>query len=265
MNEVEKVLANLSQAQSSIHFFGNSDALDRFAKLLESKELVSPDHPDSYLKDDNELWIIEHFEFDCYKHTSKGSQSRREQARIDTAFKRLTPTPDGIVLNETIKGEKGLKYFRQNVETCFHAHYARIDEYKYSLEEKGIIQPGMHVYTMFLIEETSPLGTNVLIDEKREAVLLHRNKWFLDLLKGADKLDYVLTVQPCTNELAYVFIDRKDIDAYYPEIIDYDNKRYLDFTTHIIGGKFTFDYGKYAEWLSKQKGIGNNGEANLDQ
>ena len=244
MHEVERVLGSLLRDKVATYYLGDSDAPNRFVKLLETEKLMLIDHPDAYIKDDAELWIIEHFEFDCYKQTSKGSQSRREQSRIDAEFEQLSPTPEGKVLNETIKGEKGLKHFRKNVETCFYKHYNRIDDYKSSLETMGIIQPRMRVYTLFLIEETSPLGTNVLNNNKMEAVLLHRNKWFLDMLKSADKLDYALIVQPSTKGIVSFFIDRKDIEVYYPEIIDYDTKRYLDFTTHIIGGKFAFDYGQ---------------------
>ena len=64
MHEVERLLRALLQADGAIHYLGNSSAPVRFTQLLESKQLALQDRPDAYIKGDNELWIIEHFEFE---------------------------------------------------------------------------------------------------------------------------------------------------------------------------------------------------------
>ena len=46
------------------------------------------DAPDMLVRKDNIALIIEHFEFDSYRVTRKGSQNRREQSRIEGAEKK---------------------------------------------------------------------------------------------------------------------------------------------------------------------------------
>ena len=244
MYEVCRIMKEILESGGRILYKGDGNAATCFAKMLETSKLMCMDHPDAYIKNENEIWIIEHFEFDNYKQTKKGSKSRQEQARIDRVFDSVVPTPEGTIINETIGGQSSLRYYKENLKRHFKSHYDKISDYKTTLVEKGIITASMDVKTMFLIEETSPLGTFVKLDGAMQPVLLHQCKWFLDELHRSPDLDYAMIVHPDKKNIPPVFIDRSELSEHYEKVIDYDKLPYIPFNPHVIGGSISFDLRK---------------------
>ena len=111
---------------------------------------------------DNIAIIIEHFEFDNYRVTQKGSQNRREQKRIDRLVKELAPTESSVYFHDKIHGHSSYQNYIQNVIRNFGEHYVRIGTYKRNLKDYGLINGTIDVKVIFFIEDTSPLGSMVV-------------------------------------------------------------------------------------------------------
>ena len=66
MNEVTEILKKyLSEELNSVFYHGDEGFVKRFRTVLLNGKRVEDDAPDTYIVYEDELWIIEHFEFDC--------------------------------------------------------------------------------------------------------------------------------------------------------------------------------------------------------
>lgn len=72
-----------SDEGTSIKYHGTGALAKEFADVFQFGEKFIGDAPDMFICKNNVAFIIEHFEFDCYRATRKGSQNRREQSRIE--------------------------------------------------------------------------------------------------------------------------------------------------------------------------------------
>lgn len=116
MNEAIETLKNYFSKESNIvHFYCDDSFVTHFAEVLSDGVSGEYDVPDLYIKFENELWIIEHFEFDCYKSSRKGSSYKREQSRIDKAEEKIIPTTEGVVFHDTIDAESSYIDYVNNV------------------------------------------------------------------------------------------------------------------------------------------------------
>ncbi|WMJ77132.1 MULTISPECIES: hypothetical protein [unclassified Sedimentibacter] len=88
------------------------------------------------------------------------------------------------------------------------------------------------VIKMFLIEDTSPLGT-VVYDEKPQPVILAMSKEFLTLVKSSSNIDYVLACSNYNSHNYVWLISQKYIDDYIVHSIDYASMNFADFTPHV--------------------------------
>ena len=103
---------------------------------------------------------MEHFEFDCYQRTRKGSSYRLEEARIQRAFDALPLVGNKAVLHDAINAPNSYEDYIKNVKQSFDEHYAKIDSYIQNLISDNVISDDSEVKVMFLIEDVSPLGTS---------------------------------------------------------------------------------------------------------
>ena len=76
-----------SKEGTSIYYYGTGFTAIEFDDIFQSGEKRVMDAPDMLVRKDDIALIIEHFEFDSYRVTRKGSQNRREQSRIEGAEK----------------------------------------------------------------------------------------------------------------------------------------------------------------------------------
>lgn len=137
-NEVDafaKYLANGGQ----IHYFGNGDGVREFAGVFHPQYMHVDDAPDFFFAKDDLVILFEHFEFDCYKSTRKGSDHRRELARIQRKEATVLPTEKGVSFHEAIHGRSSYEDYISNVTRSFNEHYSHIDQYINNLRNKGII------------------------------------------------------------------------------------------------------------------------------
>ena len=94
------------------------------------------------MKKDNIVYIIEHFEFDCYSSTRKGGSSfRLEEARIEKRIRKVIPTEEGTITHDIIVAKSSYS------------------DYIKHLSESNIIKDNDIIKVVFLIEDVSPVGT----------------------------------------------------------------------------------------------------------
>ena len=224
-----------------LNYYGSGVNVQSFVNDLNPQNIYIGDAPDFYIKSDDDVLVIEHFEFDCYKASRKGSEHRQELARIQRKEDAMKPTEKGVALHETIHGESSYENYICNVTRSFNEHYSHIELYFDNLKNAGIIKDRSKVKVLFFVEDVSPLGT-VVFGEQNNAtglitVSLAQSREFLDLLRESPLVDYVLACSSYNNEREIWFIDRSELNAYYEHVIDYSSLQFLSFKPHVISCK----------------------------
>ncbi len=225
----------------SMFYFGDGKSAMSFGEKLKPEYFFCGEAPDFYIKENDNVLIMEHFEFDCYKVTKKGSEHRREEARIQRREDAIKPTESGTTLHDVIHGDSSYDYYIENVKRSFLEHYSKIDTYILNLTKAGVINKQSVVKVVFFIEDVSPLGTTVFKREGPSDGLIHvtlsDSREFLDLLKENDRVDYVLACSSYDNKQEVWFIDREQLNSYYENVIDYSSMQFLRFQPHVVAYK----------------------------
>ena len=130
---IETLKKYFSEESNTIHFHGDNSFVTHFAEVLFEGISREYEAPDLYIKYGNELWIIEHFEFDCFKSSRKGSTYKREQSRINKIEENIKPTKEGVVFHNTIDANSSYNDYVNNVAKIFNSHYQKIEKYKSNL------------------------------------------------------------------------------------------------------------------------------------
>ena len=221
-----------------IHFYGNGNGARLFANCFQNGEWFGGDIPDMFVRTDNMAILIEHFEFDSYLSTRKGSKNRQEQYRIQKHEDSIIPTEEISYLFDEIKGKSSYSYYLQNCLNSFERHYTQIGRYKENLEKSGLINNDLTLKVMFLIEDVSPLGSISSDDQGTKPIVLAQCKEFLHLLSERPNVDFVLACS-CAGSNQYVwFIDQEDLPEYINNSTDYSNDTFLAFSPKVMGFKF---------------------------
>lgn len=222
-----------------ISFRGSGTDVLHFQDIYLNGEYFWGDAPDLLIKNDNQALIIEHFEFDCYKATKKGSQSRQEQRRIDRKFDQLIPTEEGSILLDSIRGEFSYSHYLSNVSRSFLSHYDKINIYKDNLRNSGKIDENTSIKVMFFIEDTSPIGSIVIDTDTpvTQPILLASSREFLALLSSHPEVDYVIACSQANSQKYIWFIDSRELSAYQDHVVDYANMQFLHFTPKVVSFK----------------------------
>lgn len=238
LNAFEKYLSSGGE----IHYHGSGNNVRFFVDMLEPKNVhINRDAPDMYIQKSDVVVIVEHFEFDCYKATRKGSEHRQELARIRRKEDALIPTEAGVSLHEQIRGNSSYENYLNNVTRSFSEHYAHIDLYLENLKNEGVITESSTVKVLFFAEDISPLGTVVVQPEGDTSgimmVTLSDSREFLDFLRHNGRVDYVLACSSYNSERLIWFIDQAELETYYEHVKDYSAMRFLHFNPQVISYK----------------------------
>ena len=239
MTHESKVLKEYFSNTSEIYYYGDPKQAKRFVKWLETAKCYECNHPDFYFLLDNEVLIAEHFEFDSRKRNRKGSQYRKEEARIDRRLERLMMKGEKASFTDTIQGDSSYEYFIKNVSQSFEKHYSEIEQYEQTLKELNVANDSSRLKIMFIIEDVSPLGSAVgasAWDKSVECVTLAKSKEFLGLLDCHEKVDYVLALSSWSDHQYIWLIDRKQLGVYYSEAVDYASMDFVSLRPQVAGG-----------------------------
>lgn len=232
-----KALCHYFSTDRRVHFEGDAEGVLYVRDMINEGEYHQFEYPDMYFQRGNKVLLCEHFEFDSYKRTNKGSISHQEEARIDREIQMIIDAGVETTFRKIINGRKSLRDYRKNVECSFQQHYAQLDGYKQKITEKiGIPANELEIHTMFFIEETTALGTMLFDkDNNMTQVLLDKYVPFLMFLKDKVKLDFVMTTTRRSPDYISI-IDLRNIDEYIKNAIDYASMRYIEMDENIIGG-----------------------------
>ncbi len=146
------------------------------------------DPPDGYCKYDNNVLIIEHFEFDSSFQNKKGSKNRQELFR--TSNLKLNNCDNIQIYRDEIKCDFTIENYINNVKNNLNSHYNKIDYYIDTLMKKKIITNSSNVEVLFCIEDTTVLG-NFDSENGKPLFLLYCAE-FIQAIKPLTKLDYIL-------------------------------------------------------------------------
>ena len=196
-NEATRTLEHyLRNASNTVHFLGADAGVNLFSEVLQDGKSIPGDAPDLVIIKDSIAIIIEHFEFDSFRVTRKGSTSRTEQARIEREQRLIPATPEGVVYHSKIQAPCSYGDYIANVSRSFNEHYGRISAYKKNLIGCGTISEEMTIKMLFLIDDVSPIGS-IAVDYSTQSaqtvpVILAQSPEFLQVLSNSPNLDYVL-------------------------------------------------------------------------
>lgn len=192
-------------------FYFNEDlpVLQKFKPFF-TKLRETLNRPDAYAVIEDDLLLLEHFQFDNTKVAKKGSAQYKVAAKTEQKFKKiLVKDGDFAVLDEYV--ERNGKSYVENFLTQFNSHYKKIDDYKAEMQ-KQLKKDFKNIYMGFLIEDASKLGSKYLNKHREHCLDLLQTKEFLDVFEKATKLDFAIFAM--TGDLCNrykTFISRRTI------------------------------------------------------
>lgn len=204
----------LLDEDAEVHSFGGTSEFINevfpFFKDLVQFEFPSPD---GYSKIDNKILILEHFEFDSNENLYKGSEGKKELARINreinkTQFVTNVPTPNKI--NCTYK----MNQYIDNSINAFNNHYVKISSYTDNLKAEKLINDNTEIKTMFLIEDTTLLGNISYSTGKLKPIILAQCDKFLDVFEKNKNVDYVMCFSEHNMKQFVYFLSQSSVKNY---------------------------------------------------
>ena len=215
-------------------FRSNADVAQEVANCFSQANILTGDAPDLLILCDGSCMIIEHFEFDCYKKNRKGSENRKEQARVEKAFQNSTPHKNGKLIHDVINGTSSYAQYIKNITEVFSEHYKRIPNYKSNLIKNGFISADTQIKMAFLIEDVSPLGTMAYSDDKQQPIVLALSKEFLNLMKECPDVDFVIACSGVGSNNYLWLIIKDNLNEYLNNSVDYANMSFINFTPQVL-------------------------------
>ncbi len=191
MNDELNLLINRYIANHNVMYEG--DLKKEFEELTEffNSGVQTYDRPDGFCKFENNVLIIEHFEFDSANANKKGSTNRQEIFRTS----RIKPTGKEFELvYDEIKCDFTMENYIKNLKNNFLNHYNKIDDYIKNLQKINIINERTNIKVLFCIEDSTILG-NLNIATQKPIFAIYCDE-FIQLLKDCTKLNYILC---CSN------------------------------------------------------------------
>ncbi len=236
-NEAQDTLRTYFNGKTPISFFGESRPVNDFLEYHQKGTWLTGDSPDMINLYKNRCLIVEHFRFDCYKHTRKGSQNLWEQARIDRIAETVIPTEDGAVYRDQIAGQCSYKFYIENIERVFTEHYQKIPLYKRNLLDKDVISSETLVEIAFLIEDVTPLGTVTHDGLKLQPINLACCKPFLALFRNSPEVRFAIACSSYSNNEFVWLISRDEIDEFFKNSLEYEKMDFISFNPKVMGFK----------------------------
>lgn len=191
------------------------------------------ERPDGYAIYNNDLLILEHFEFDNSRHTNKGSKQQQTYASTERELSDyLSKSNDTYVANEYL--EKTGRYYIENFRHNFISHYKKIKGYKENLR-KELGTCFNKIYVAFAINDNSCLGSFYRKDGQKNYINLLYSKEFLDIFEQNDEVDFVFftMLDNQENKIA-AFISRSTINEHRDKQYSVENVGNLSYSNVMV-------------------------------
>ena len=154
----------MSEYNHIVEFYGNNPTMgfttfntlsaedkNRIKRMLNN--LKSFEAPDMYSKIDNDVYIIEHFEFDASKRNRKGMSGIKEENALK---QRISEKTEENYIIDQVHYNVDKQSFQKNFEGVFDHHYKKIDKYIENLKNQGILCDSDRVHVGFFAENIYP-------------------------------------------------------------------------------------------------------------
>lgn len=230
-NELKLFISNFLENRD-IKYFGEQETEFNILLKFFNSGIFTYDHPDGFCKYEDNLLIIEHFEFDSSHVNKNGSKNRQEIFRTSNYHPQKNV---GIeIFRDEIKCNYTIENYVDNLIENFNNHYFKIEEYKDDFKKAKIITDNTHIETLFCIEDTTALG-NIDSSTGEPLIPLMCNE-FIELLKSCPKLDYVITGSSFGQNNYTWFSSISKIDNYIKNSYDKNSKKIANLNPQTIIG-----------------------------
>ena len=232
-NEVDLTLGKwLPNDTNQVSYLGSDMDILHLRDFFDMHDGASFDRPDAFLRLKNEVLIIEHFQFDCYKQTASGSSFAKLDSELSKSFDSLHE--HNGYLHCEIKASNSLEYYYVNACNSFQKHYEKIESYKRNLINKGFANSNDTFIVCFIIDDTTKLGTMVEGTNGAEPVILVLYRRFLEFLQQYPCVDYILTSAWFLNSYYPWFYSQANHASYVNKQIDYDQMQFMVHDTQVL-------------------------------
>ena len=131
MNELKNIITKYFSKDNDAITYSKIDEVELNKMIQHMGGYEKPDILSIY---DDKIVAIEHFEFDSYKNTKKGSDFKIQDSIIEQKMKKRIDSELGvkkeIYLHDEIKNNSDLKQYYNNFKKVFISHIDNIPEYK---------------------------------------------------------------------------------------------------------------------------------------
>lgn len=249
MKERDRIIQKYFNGNENASIYYNIDE-EIFKKVLKFENIISYEKPDILSMFENQIIGIEHFEFDSFKRTKKGSTLKIEENQIEKDFekkmRKAFKHKKTIIVEEKIQSIRSLDNYFNNFKKIFLEHYKKIDSYIEHIKEDFDCR-NKEIHICFFAEDVTHFG-NFLIKENEEFLLLNPlySDEIIEMLKNCLKVEYLIIGTEMMDKNKIIIIEnRKETFEKFKEVRpEVDEKNFLKSDIHTTG---------YAQQISKEE------------
>lgn len=239
MRELEEIIRKyFSKDNDAIVYFDLEQEL--FNKVISN--LKEYERPDILSIFDNKIVAIEHFEFDSYKRSRKGSEFQIEnnimERNFDKEINEKLKTQKDVVVHGRIKSTSSADNYFNNFKKNFLSHYEKIDSY---VEHIKSDYPNTDNITFcFFAEDVTPLGS-YFMNRKTSYHPYLLNPLYLDeivdILINSPRVKYlIIGCYAMSKYKLLIFENKKEVfEKYKRERPKFDKENFMSFEPHTTG------------------------------
>lgn len=237
MSEAERIIDRYFQNGTTAIVYYDLDQ-DVFNNVI--KNVGKYEKPDILSAFNNKIVGIEHFEFDSYKRSRKGSDFQIQHNNIEQNVQKIIDeklrTKDKVTVHSHLNSTSSLNNYFQNFKHNFLSHYEKIDSYIEHIQND--FGNDKNISICFFAEDVTPLG-NYFIDRENDDKTYLLNPLYsdeiIDLLIKSPKVKYLIIGMYAMNEYTLTIIENKKeaLEKFKKERINFKEEDYLSFSPQI--------------------------------
>ena len=158
MNELKNIISKYFSKDNEAITYSNIDEIE-LNKMIQ--HMGGYERPDILSIYDNKIVAIEHFEFDSYKNTRKGSDYKIQDSIIEQKMQKKIDSDlaieKEIYLHDEIKNNSDLKQYYSNFKKVLTSYIDNIQEYRNHIVDDFGNDKDIEFW--FFAEDVSPLGS----------------------------------------------------------------------------------------------------------
>ena len=238
MSELEMIIQKYLSKKGTAITYSDFDQQEVNKLFYNMEQYERPDILSIY---DNKIVAIEHFEFDSYKNTSKGSDFKIQKSFIERKMQNKInfelKTKDEVVVHDEIKNSSNLHQYYDNFKKVFLSHIDNIPEYREHIEQDFGNEKDIEFW--FFAEDVSPLGSYYIKKgNSKPRLLLPFSKEIIDILREHKEIKGMIFGIYAMNEykMALMYNDNKTLNNLEKnEYFKVNNKEFVSLTPQTTG------------------------------